>query len=135
MTPELVERVCVEVLGWTFCDGWREINFGSAGGAFLEKTCTEHEDCQPSEAVSFCDLKGKIGGVPKPDWNLAGRVIEAMRERGFLLFSLERVEDSEGSYWVAGFSENLDATIHNLMHSTPIEAVCRAALAALKAEK
>lgn len=40
LTDEQLDRTCAhEVKGLTPCDGWTPINFGSAGGPALQKTC------------------------------------------------------------------------------------------------
>jgi hypothetical protein len=78
---EINERVATEVMKMIACDGYSQINLGSAGGPALRRDC-KHEKgtCYPAQTIE--SAWGKIGGCP----NYAGDIKAAIEV-------IERVAD------------------------------------------
>ena len=115
MSEELNARVAVEVMGWKLC-----ASDSNAPPPYWYR----HED------VEFVCNQDKF--QPFTSWADAGLVIEEMRRRGYLV----RIEDWE-EFWEAEFAGPKDSKTFMgksgfAEASEPLEAICLAALEAVK---
>lgn len=127
-------------MGLVPCDGWKVVNFGSAGGPLLVGDNCPHKEgeCYPTREVE--SMGGTFGGVPhySTDIACAMQVFEKLRGSGEWC-CLNIFSDFHYIYYVSltRFDLNEDEesphepTIKARDESLPL-AICRAALAALK---
>jgi hypothetical protein len=129
LDAELNALIADKVMEQVACDGYSQINLGSAGGPALRRDCQHEKDkCYPSAEIG--SAWGKIGGCPNysGEIRLAFEVVEKMRERGWS-FACTLYE---GRLPYASFCKMTAVSSRNAEAESLPEAICLAALEAVK---
>jgi hypothetical protein len=74
--------IAQKIMGLVPCDGWGYMNFGSAGGAALMKSCKhENDTCYSTETTG--NMHGKIGGCPEYNktWWACKELIDHLKKK------------------------------------------------------
>lgn len=123
----LDKEVAERVMGQVACDGWAYMNFGSAGGPALQKTCGHKStECYPNKQIAAAF--GSYDGVPPYSRKIdaAFKVVGKMRSDHWSFAST--MYENELPY--ASFCRGTATSSKNAEAPTLPEAICRAALKA-----